>query len=277
MIHNVEGILIAGDVSYSKPIGKVETPFNSKIMIGSESPYKIKPDISKGFEREHISFIRKPTSLIIHNESETFGSYYRAPKGKPHTIPYNSQILIGMIWLTAFKVGDRVILAVTNDIDSESEYYLCMLDELMVGRESELSVVDKSESVSKDHLKMKFGQTNFTITDWRDGNGSTNGTWVRFTKIECSNDIELRVGEKIFVKSELVHKIEQPKVITHYEEVVILPTYAQVQEQLKAKMPKPETVKIDALKPKQTTVKIDSSFQRIPNSKVPLLKIRMHF
>lgn len=70
--------------------------------------------------------------------------------------------------------------------DGQTEIFETYEREIIIGRGSDVSCRIKSDSISREHLKIRISQSKYFLTDLN----SSNGTFVNNKKLEPMNEIE---------------------------------------------------------------------------------------
>jgi hypothetical protein len=250
-------ITIFYDSNYIKPIPESmhDITMESEYIIGNASPVTITADSTVELKHCKITSISN-NSKYIENLSN-FGTYYRIKKASSVEIPYAIYILIGNTWIMTSKDQNGMVnLAFINEEYKESipSRQVPINSIYVIGKtctEQPCITID-DPAISANHLLMQFLPESIKLTDYKNGQGSTNGTWICFTGGKfIEGYLHLRIGTKTF--------LQVFKPVTQLPTVKSKIPYSFIPEYKKAEKEVIGTIKIDSSFGIKNTMAIDSS------------------
>jgi hypothetical protein len=225
------------DSELKRPIDKVEINFSkqSELTIGIKSPIPILSDQS--VEESHFKLSKNAyeNSILITNLS-LFGTYFKIKHSVPTKMPYGEYITIGRTWIlpTASTEHCKLLFIDENYVVFKTEH-IKFGKTVIIGSSQNDDITLADQSVSRSHLKVKVEKDFIVVIDYKQGKGSTNGTWVAFPKGEMHGRIlDLRLGIETFAKLE---KITKPSIDDFTEKIndnamSFLPVYKDFDTQI---------------------------------------------
>ena len=182
-----------------KVYGTKELDIGKSIDVGLTYPYAIAS--CKGFEKTHLKVTTNEKYILLQNTSINYGSYLRIPQHKFTEMPYGCQVLIGNTWLTIINCETRVLLNISNEEFNQVANYLCdKNNEITIGCSKGQILIPEDTSISSNHIKFEFCEGVVKAMDFKDGIGSTNGSWVRINSIEYTDgsNVDLKIGNVVY-------------------------------------------------------------------------------
>jgi hypothetical protein len=244
------------DSNCVKPItgSMIDITMENVYTVGNSNPVPITSDST--VEQTHCKFTSISNQTKYIENLSNFGTYFKLKKASTVEIPYKIYILIGNTWILPTKeLNGTVTMVFVNEEYKESipPVNVQLNSIYLIGKtctEKPCITIDDA-AISVNHLRLQFLHDSIKLTDYKNGNGSTNGTWVCFTGgIFIEGYLQLRIGAKTFLQ--VFKPVTKLSTVKGKLPFSFIPEYTK-------KGSSQDTIKIDSSYGIHNTVEIDSS------------------
>jgi FHA domain len=198
MMMNGLKISIAFDCDCTKLI-KPLIPVYEPIVIGKHYPILIESDST--VNEEHVKFYKNPGGQWQMTDASQYGTYIRIAKAKPIKVAYGIFIVCGKTWINT--ANRQSIEVINSNFDVIKTFTPTLNMEYTIGKQgTESIVIAYDECISSFHAKLVFTEDGVIITDWKNGTGSSNGTYISLKSMPITEEFILRIGLQTFCKVE---------------------------------------------------------------------------
>jgi hypothetical protein len=168
--------------------------------IGKNFPFAIKHDLTVCDNHVKFEYISEKWHM---SDVSTYGTFTRLIPACPVFVKYGIYIVCGKTWICT-NIPDCIDV-INEKFEIISRFKPEMNVEYTIGRSEMDSIVIKDDtSMSQFHAKLTFNDKGVMVTDWKDGQGSTNGTFISLTNKEITDPCILRIGLETFCKVEVI-------------------------------------------------------------------------
>jgi hypothetical protein len=173
--------------------------YDSPVTIGKNYPVPILSDTT--VDENHVKFYKNLNGEWQMTDASQYGTFLRIPKLKPTKVAYGIFIVCGKTWINT--VNRQCIELINEKFEVIKTFNPIMNTEITIGRHgAESIVIEKDDSISGFHAKLLFAEDGIIVTDWKNGAGSSNGTYISLKEMPITEEFILRIGLQTFCKVE---------------------------------------------------------------------------
>ena len=150
-------------------------------------------------EANHLKISYQNGKWIADDVSQ-FGAFVKIPKNIPKNLNYGIYVLFGKTWMNTTNPKDIIFQNESFEVVARFTPVYNMTYIIGRGNVEEIKI-PKDVTLSENHAKIIFRESNIEILDWKNGSGSTNGTYYSINKgFELQPDTIIRIGCKSWVR-----------------------------------------------------------------------------
>ena len=191
-------IILCYDSDCNARIQTVPTTTFDTVTIGKNYPIPITNDPT--VNHDHFKLFKTPSGEWHVKDESQYGTYIRIPKNTPNKIPYGLFIVCGKTWIDT--TNPKSIVIINDKFQILKQFTPEWNVDYTIGKNGNESFVIDDNSLSGNHAKLNFKFDGVEVTDWKNGEGSTNGTFISLREMPIKEEMILRIGLETFCKIE---------------------------------------------------------------------------